>query len=281
MPVATHNGDGKRLRLALLQWSAGPRADENLGRLDEWLENGPDADIIALPEVVAARGADCDLRRAAEPVPGSLVEWFAARARRRSAWILLGSMTERVGNIYYNTSVLLNRRGEISAVYRKIHLFEAFLPDGTVIRESDFYQAGAAPVMADIEGRSGGLSICYDLRFPELYRHYSACGAQWIAIPANFTRHTGRDHWEILVRARAIENQCFIIAPNQCGVNAVTGVAAYGHSLIVGPWGEIMAQAGDEEQWLTADICDDNLRDVRRRLPALDHRRSDTLRMRS
>jgi nitrilase len=117
------------------------------------------------------------------------------------------------------------------------------------------------------------MAICYDLRFPELFRHYSAKGAQLFFLPSNFTQRTGKDHWEILLRARAIENQCFIIAPNQCGTNPHTGVASYGNSMIVGPWGEILARFSDEEQVDTITLNIHDLEQIRRTLPALTHRK--------
>lgn len=128
-------------------------------------------------------------------------------------------------------------------------------------------------MMVDIEGWRCGLSICYDLRFPELYRGYAALGAHLLLIPANFTQRTGRDHWEVLVRARAIENQCFVVAPNQCGANPSSGVVSHGHSLAVGPWGEVLAAARDEETALHCVLDPAELWRTRQRVPALDHRR--------
>lgn len=265
--------DSRRdLKVALLQWSAGPRVADNLGRLEEWMAQAPCADLLALPETVAVRGSDDDLRLAAEPLSGPVVAWFADWARKRSVWMLIGSVPERDGDAVYNTAVLLDRSGRIVATYRKMHLFEACLPDGQMVRESDVYGPGAFPVMAAIEGWPGGLAICYDIRFPELFRTYAGQGAEWLAVPACFTRPTGRDHWEVLARARAIENQCFVIAPNQCGVNQATGIEGYGHSLVVGPWGEILAQAGASEAWISATLRHADLVSARRRLPALDHR---------
>ncbi len=272
-PIQGTRASRPGLNVAVLQFCAGPRPRNNLARLEDWLMRAPAADLLALPEVVTVRGSDDDLRIAAEPLTGSVVRFFSAWARRRAVWILVGSILERAGADVYNTSVLLDRCGQIAATYRKIHLFEARLPDQRFIRESDVYRAGSKPVMADIEGWPTGLSICYDVRFPELYRDYVAQGACCLMIPANFTQHTGRDHWEILVRARAIEDQCFVVAPNQCGINPATGVASYGHSMVVGPWGDVMACADDQEQWLTASLSYQHLLDVRQRIPALDHRR--------
>ncbi len=262
-----------RLQVALLQFDAGRRRDDNLSRLKDWMATAPPADLLAVPEVVSLRGSDDDLRRAAEPLDGPCIAFFRAWAQRHAVWILVGSILEQDGPSVYNTSVLLDRRGAIAAVYRKIHLFEAHLPDGKVIREQDVYQPGTAPVMVTIDGWPAGLSICYDIRFPELYRGYAAAGACLLMIPANFTQRTGRDHWEILLRARAIENQCFVIAPNQCGINSATGIASYGHSMVIGPWGEVLVRAGETEQWLSATLDHAAMLAVRQRIPALDHRR--------
>ena len=173
----------------------------------------------------------------------------------------------------YNTSVLFNRSGDIAATYRKIHMFEAQLDNGQAVREADAFHAGDCPVMTDIEGWATGMSVCYDLRFPELFRRYADHLVKLILIPANFTQYTGKAHWEILVRARAIENQCFVVAPNQCGTNPVTGVASYGNSMAVAPWGEILCRAGDSEELLIAELDPEQLTVARSRIPAIQHRR--------
>jgi predicted amidohydrolase len=168
--------------------------------------------------------------------------------------------------------VLFNRDGKIAGLYRKIHLFEALLNSKQKIAESDVFTRGSNPVTVNIEGWVAGLSICYDLRFPELYRQYSKAGAHILFVPSNFTQRTGKDHWEILVRARAIENQCFVIAPNQCGKNEATKIQSYGHSMIVGPWGEILAKASNHETILTVCLNKDDIENTRHRIPALKHR---------
>jgi deaminated glutathione amidase len=229
-------------------------------------------DIIALPEVFAFRGSEEDYRNIAEPLDGRIVTEMAALARKNHAWLLAGSVVESADDHVYNTSVLLNRNGEIAATYRKIHLFEAHLDDGTHIRESDSYDAGGTPVSVDIEGWRAGLAICYDLRFPELFRHYSKEGAHLLFAPSNFTQRTGKDHWEVLLRARAIENQSFVVAPDQCGANPATGVVSHGHSLALGPWGEELCEAGDEETILMTELDPAVLTSTRHRIPALEHR---------
>ncbi|MDD5484365.1 MAG: carbon-nitrogen hydrolase family protein [Kiritimatiellae bacterium] len=263
----------KPLKVAVVQNNAGNSIKCNLDRLGELIARIRVCDLIALPEVFALRGADRDYRAHAQSLRGNLVQWLGGIAQSRRCWIMAGSIMEKAGDKIYNTLLLLNRRGKIAARYRKIHLFEAHLGNGRSVRESDVYSAGKRPVMADIEGWQCGLSICYDLRFPELFRHYAAAGAHLFFVPANFTRKTGRDHWETLLRARAIENQVFVVAPDQCGKNQATGLASYGNSMIVGPWGEIVCRAGEKETVLTAVLDPENLRQTRRRVPVLCHRR--------
>ena len=263
------------LKITLLQNSAGADVEANLARIEARLRKAPKCDLIALPEVFAIRGNDTDYRAAAERLPGPITKRLMALAARRRAWVLAGSVIERCRGKIFNTSILINRQGRIAARYRKIHLFEANLDNGQVVRESDVYAAGDKPVMAVVEGWSCSLAICYDLRFPELFRYYSRHGAALFFVPSNFTQKTGKDHWETLVRARAIENQAFVVAPNQCGVNPRTGIVSHGHSLVVGPWGDVLAIAGGQVAVLTVTLQPEALRRTRRRIPVLRHRRLD------
>jgi predicted amidohydrolase len=261
------------LRVTLVQFSAGRNLEANLGRLKQLLSGIGTTDVIALPEVFAVRGSDQDYRASAQLLSGPLVDHLAAIAHRHNAWVLAGSLIEAADQKCYNTSLLLNRRGDTVATYRKIHLFEAKLESGEVIRESDTYEAGNTPVMADLEGWQCGMAICYDLRFPELFRRYSAQGADLFFIPSNFTQRTGRDHWEVLLRARAIENQCFVVAPDQHGVNPHSLVESYGNSMVVGPWGEVLARFEEGEQVATLTLDRHDLHLTRHRVPALEHRK--------
>jgi predicted amidohydrolase len=261
------------LRVTLAQVNAGRDIQANLGRLKQLLSGIGTTDLIALPEVFAIRGSDRDYQDTAQPLSGPLMNFLASVSHRHNAWVLAGSIVESGEGAVYNTSVLMNRRGEVVATYRKIHLFEAELDSGEVIRESDLWTAGSAPVIADLEGWQCGMAICYDLRFPELFRHYSAQGAHLFFVPANFTQRTGQDHWEILLRARAIENQCFVIAPDQYGTNPHTGIASYGNSMAVGPWGEVLGRIGEGESTLTVTLDKRDLENTRRRIPALAHRK--------
>lgn len=261
------------LRVTLVQVNAGRDIQTNLGRLKQLLAGVGTTDVIALPEVFAIRGSDRDYRDTAQPLTGPLMNFLASIAHRHNAWVLAGSIVETTDSAIYNTSVLINRRGEVSATYRKIHLFEAELDSGEVIRESDIWSAGSSPVIADLEGWSCGLAICYDLRFPELFRHYSSKGAHLFFLPSNFTQRTGQDHWEILLRARAIENQCFMVAPDQCGTNPHTGIASYGNSMVVGPWGDVLSRIEEGERAVTVTLDKRDLENTRRRVPALAHRK--------
>jgi predicted amidohydrolase len=262
------------LDLMLLQFGAGPDPEDNLRQLRRMLAQAPRADVVVLPEVFACRGNRDDYARHAQPVPGPLCAELAGLASARGAWMLAGSLIERADDgALYNTSVLLDPDGRIRARYRKLHLFEARLDDDTLIRESDYYRPGTEPVTADCAGWRCGLSICYDLRFPELYRHYASEGASLLLVPSDFTQRTGRDHWHTLLRARAIENLCYVVAPNQCGTNPRTGVASFGHSLVVDPWGNILAEAGETDAALHARLEPDRLDAARHALPALHHRR--------
>jgi predicted amidohydrolase len=262
----------KTLKIAIVQTSASRDMGRNLQDLSRRTADIRHIDLIALPEVFAVRGSADDYRHAAESLRGRVVNEMAGLARKKKAWVLAGSIIEKCGKRTFNTSVLLDRRGRIVGIYRKIHLFEARLEGGKHIRESDAYEAGRTPTVVDIEGWRAGLSICYDLRFPELFRIYSDRKAHLLFVPSNFTQRTGKDHWEVLLRARAIENQCFVVAPNQCGMNEAIGVSSYGHSMAVGPWGEVLCKAGTHQRIFIVELDPRLLTNTRRRIPALRHR---------
>jgi predicted amidohydrolase len=237
---------------------------------------GAGAELVALPENFAY------LRREGTPIPcaqpldgpivGALREW--ARAHR--IWLLGGSFAEAVprDERVHNTSVLLAPDGSLFAVYRKIHLFDVDLraQGGSHYRESAAVAPGGEPVVADTPFGGVGLSVCYDVRFPELYRALVARGARFLMVPSAFARETGRDHWEVLLRARAIENQCFVIAPAQWGQHSPDR-SSHGRALIADPWGVLLGVAPDRPGVVIAD-CDLAHQDrVRASLPALQHRR--------
>ena len=232
------------------------------------------AEFVALPENFAF------LRREGLPIPcaqgldGEIVGTVRELARRHAVRILGGTFPEAIpgDSRVHNTSVLVAPDGEIEAVYRKIHLFDVKLGDGADFTESATVAAGEEVVVASTPFGGVGLSVCYDLRFPELYRAMASRGAVLLCVPSAFTRETGKDHWEVLLRARAIENQAFVVAPAQCGRHSPER-ASHGRSLIVDPWGLVLAQAGDRPAVISAECDFGELEAVRRRLPALAHRR--------
>jgi len=231
--------------------------------------------LIALPEMFQYRGPSAGFRESVTDVPGGLTAPFSRLAQELNAWLLLGSLAERTADPLrpHNTSVLLGPDGDVAAIYRKIHLFDVAIENGPSDRESGRITPGNAAVVATLDGAAVGegvdvrlgLSVCFDLRFPELYRELVAGGANVLAVPANFTEATGRDHWEVLLRARAIENGAYVIAPAQCGVGA--GIPAHGRSMIIDPWGIVVAQAPDGPGYIVADLDLDRVVAVRRQLP--------------
>ena len=271
-----------QLDVALVQLDATEDVVANLERalaLTEAAAAGG-AQFIALPEYLQFRGPDDGFRSSARPVPGPFTDAFAEVARRHGVWILAGSLAEASADPDrpYNTSVLIGRDGSIAATYRKIHLFDVAVDAGPVDTESARVTAGDEPVCVDVDGVRLGLTICYDLRFPELYRTLALAGAEVLTVPANFTERTGRDHWEVLLRARAIENGAYVLAPSQIG--GPPGSPAYGRSMIVDPWGTVIAQAADEVAIITARIETDRVSAVRHQIPVLANRRPESYRLR-
>jgi deaminated glutathione amidase len=232
------------------------------------------ATLIVLPERFDLRGDENDYARGAEPLDGPTVERMRSLARELGLDLVAGSLSERREGHQKlsNTSLHIAPDGEIHAAYRKIHLFDVTV-GATDYRESDSDEPGDAAVVSEAaDGTKLGLTVCYDVRFPELYRILALQGALVITVPANFTRITGEAHWEVLLRARAIENQVFVVAPGQSG-EYPPGMPAYGNSLIVDPWGEVLARAPrDGECFVAADLDFDRLAEVRDRLPSLANR---------
>jgi predicted amidohydrolase len=232
------------------------------------------ASLIVLPEKWTAMGSERELRAAAEPLDGETVKWARELARDLAVDLVAGSILEVVPGQekLANTSVHIDPQGEIQAVYRKLHMFDVEV-GGRSYRESELEQAGDEIVLSHTAGGVElGLSICYDLRFPELYRILAVLGARILAVPAAFTLATTRDHWETLLRARAIENQAFVIAANQVGAHPA-GQESGGRSMIVDPWGVVLAQAGDGAGHILAELDLDRQLEIRTRLPSLANRR--------
>jgi deaminated glutathione amidase len=232
------------------------------------------ARVVALPEVFIWRGSKKVEREFAEPIPGPSSAAMAQLARDLGIYLLAGSILEEIpgSEKAYNTSLLFDPAGKVLASYRKIHLFDVDLANGVSLRESDTRAHGETMAVIKTDLCSMGLSVCYDLRFPELYRGLANQGAELIFIPSAFTAYTGEAHWETLLRARAIENQAYIIAPDQFGKNAKS-FETHGHSMIVDPWGKVIAELPDGPGVITAEIDLDYLANVRAELPALKHRR--------
>jgi len=264
----------KSLKTAVIQIAAGPDKAKNLSKTlrltQQAIRRG--TRFIALPETFNFRGHDHSLQKNAEPIPGPSTRAFMELAGKKKVWILIGSLAEKVKGKkkVYNTSVLINDRGRIQAKYRKIHLFDVDIESKKIL-ESKNSLRGEKPVLSSIAGIKAGLSVCYDLRFPYLYHNYAKRGAQILTVPSNFTYATGKVHWEVLLRARAIENQCYVIAPNQFGMGSKK-VRAYGNSMIIDPWGKILARASSSaEKILYATLDFRYLDKVRKSLPSLRH----------
>jgi predicted amidohydrolase len=248
----------------------------NMAEAERWVREAVSqgASLVALPEVFIWRGLKREERQAAEPIPGPTSNRLAGLARELGIHLLGGSILEEIpgSEKAYNTSLLFDPSGRLLASYRKIHLFDVDLSEGVSARESDTRQCGAIVCVAQTGLCPMGLSVCYDLRFPELYRALAGQGAQLIFVPSAFTAYTGKSHWEPLLRARAIENQVFIIAPGQFGKNPKS-FETYGHSMIIDPWGKVMAELPDGAGLALAEIDLDYLDRVRMELPALTHRK--------
>ena len=232
------------------------------------------ARLVVLPEKWPCLGTPEQTAAGAEPLDGPAVRWARATARELGIDLVAGSFAERAeGNGRgSNTSVHVGPDGEIAASYRKMHMFDVEV-GGRTYRESEHEAPGDEVVLsATADGVELGLTVCYDLRFPELYRILAVRGARVLAVPAAFTLATTREHWEVLLRARAIEDQCFVVAPNQIGEHA-PGIRSGGRSMIVDPWGVVLAQAPDAETFVLADLDLDRQAEIRRTLPSLANRR--------
>jgi predicted amidohydrolase len=263
------------LRAAAIQLNSNSDKDRNLAAAERLVAGAAaeGATLVALPEKWNLLAGSEELLAGAEPLDGPTLTAARGWARAHRVHLLAGSIAERGGEKAFNTSVLIGPDGKDLAVYRKIHMFDVEV-GGVAYRESEHEQAGAEIVTASLGEPVIGLTVCYDLRFPELYRILAVRGAHILAVPSAFTMATGRDHWEVLLRARAIENQAFVLAPNQVG-EAPPRFSSYGRSTIVDPWGVVLATAPDEECFVVADLDLGAQRKVRESLPALANRRPE------
>jgi deaminated glutathione amidase len=268
------------MRAAAIQLNTTDEYDRNL-EIAERLVRGAaagGAELVVLPEKWTVIGPPEVLRSAAEPLDGPALSAAAGWARELGIFLVAGSVPELVPDQekLANTSVMYGPDGEARAIYRKLHLFDVEVGDVSY-RESEAEQAGDEVVLGETSGAMVGLTICYDLRFPELYRILALRGARVITVPSAFTERTGRDHWEVLIRARAIEDQVFMVAAGQIGF-APPHYRSYGRSMIVDPWGVVLAQAADTECFVTADLDFTIQNEMRDSLPSLRHRRPDAYR---
>ncbi len=266
---------GDIVRAAVVQVLADEDTGRNIAHAGELVQAAAAAGaaLVVLPERWNWWGSASRIHEGAEALDGPSLTAARGWARDLGIAIVAGSVLEATGDATrpFNASVLIGPDGRDRAHYRKVHLFDAVV-DGQAYRESDTVQAGAGLATAEVAGLYVGLSVCYDLRFPEMYRALVATGATALAVPANFTRPTGAAHWEALLRARAIENQCFVLAAGQCGIHA-TGEGAWGHSMIVDPWGVVLSDVPEGEGFAAADLDLAAQRGIRDMLPVLRHRR--------
>jgi predicted amidohydrolase len=268
------------VRAGAIQLNASDDVARNLETADRLVREAASlgAELIALPEMWTVIGPRELMRAGAQTLDGEAIGWARAAAAELGVDLIAGSIVERTGaDRCANTSVHIGRDGELSAVYRKIHLFDVEI-DGMVHAESSMFDGGSEIVtttLGDEPGTALGMTICFDLRFPELYRILALRGAEIITVPSAFTLPTTRDHWEPLLRARAIENQCFVVAPNQIGEHP-GGNRSGGRSLIVDPWGTVLACAPDREAVIVAELDLPRGRAIRERLPTLARRRPET-----
>jgi predicted amidohydrolase len=267
------------MRVSVVQLSSQADLQRNLDKVVELVSRAAEmgAELVALPENFAFMGESEDDRRAiAEDVPGEgpIVKTLQTLARERGVFVLAGGMPEKSTDAAkpFNTSALVAHNGAVLAKYRKVHLFDVDLPDGTTLRESGSCTPGTETSVAEVRGKKLGMTICYDVRFPELYRRLVDAGALIVSVPAAFTLTTGKDHWLPLLRARAIENQVFVLAPAQTGKHP-RGRQTYGKSAIIDPWGDVIAQCGEGEGIATATLDFAYQERVRAALPSLRHRK--------
>ena len=267
----------RALRISCVQHCASSNTDNNLRKLDGLIGKAADdgANLVCLPEYATCYGITGGrLQVGAEPENShSGLSALRSIAKRHGLWLLIGSLAvKRDDGLINNRSYLLDDSGNIVARYNKIHLFDVDLDNGESYRESATIKPGDQAVIAETPFGRLGMTICYDIRFPQLYRILAKAGADVIFAPAAFTKKTGRDHWHTLIRARAIETGAYLVAPCQCG-DQKGKLARFGHSLIVGPWGEVLADGGDGIGIISADLELEKTGAARKKIPALKHDR--------
>jgi len=271
------------LTAAVVQLSSQENVTQNLARVRELASRARDAgaELISLPENFAFFGDEQTKREIAEKISDSseIVSMLTKTASDLGAWIVAGGMPEKSDDFArpFNTSLLISPKGEVVASYRKIHLFDVDIPGAGPLTESAATKGGQDVCLTEARGVPLGMTVCYDVRFPELYAQLALAGARIVTVPAAFTLMTGKDHWNVLLRARAIENEVFVLAPAQAGKHP-RGRQTYGKSLIVDPWGDVLAQVGGSSEGFAVARLDFAYQDeVRRALPCLSHKKIDVL----
>lgn len=267
----------EKYKIALVQMDTQNNKEGNMKAAMKWIDEAAAENVkmVCFPEVMNLIGKNAGEGGGREPVPGYATERLMKKAAEYGIYIHAGSVTEEITGERrsYNTSVLIDPTGRIIAEYRKLHTFDITLSDGRPFRESDRVHPGEEIVTVKTELGVMGMSICYDVRFPELYRLLAVEGAQVIFVPSSFTLETGKDHWEPLLKARAIENGCYIVAAGQTGRKPA--YTAYGNSMVVNPWGVVTARLGEQPGLLYAEIDLSYLEQIRIQMPALENRRTD------
>lgn len=267
-------------KAACIQNNAGPDILPNIDAVDQLVRaaHAAGAEFVLTPENVTCleSGPERSLAKALPEAEHPALPHFEALARELGVWLLLGSLTIKLNaSKVNNRSYLISPDGRIAARYNKLHLFDVELRAGEVYRESAHVEPGDRAVLAETPWGLLGMTVCYDLRFPQLYRALAQAGAGLLSIPSAFTKTTGKAHWHALMRARAIENGAYVLAPAQCGQHA-GGRKTYGHSLIVDPWGEIVAEAGEMPGYILTEIDPAKVAEARRMIPSLQHDRAFT-----
>ncbi|MDP6787173.1 MAG: carbon-nitrogen hydrolase family protein [Rhodospirillales bacterium] len=265
------------MKVSLIQMNSQENKDANLKKAEQLIAQAvadDHPDMVVLPEMFTCLTESAEVRSAnADKIPGGETYGLLRDlAQRHRIFVHGGSLLESDGDDVYNTTVAFDAKGNELARYRKIHLFDVTTPDGKEYRESASISRGGDVVTYDAAGARVGCTICYDLRFPELYQALARKDATVIMVPAAFTLMTGKDHWEVLLRARAIETESYVLAPGQCGTYANGRRATYGHSLVVDPWGHVVAKASDQVGYITVRLDLDYLQSVRAKIPVAQHK---------
>ena len=274
-----------QFKVACVQTNSTPDVGENIAAVSQLIRDAANAgaDFIITPENVLQIEPDKEKQKAAAQTEDSHVGLaaFRALAAETGVWLMAGSLSVRLDGVdgddrMANRSYLIAPDGQIAASYDKIHMFDVQIGDGQTYRESHSFRPGANAVLADLPWGKLGMTVCYDLRFPHLHRSLAKAGASFLTVPAAFTEKTGEAHWHVLLRARAIETGCFVFACAQTGTHAA-GRRTYGHSLIIAPWGEVLADAGQDVGFVMAEIDPAKVDEARGMVPALTHDRDFTL----